>query len=231
MAAFAENTELESRPGIAWNYHDGNSIILSHLIRDAAGGHAADVLRFARTELFDPFGMRNVTLEFDAAGTPEGASQILAPARDWARFGTLYLDDGVDRRQAHPARRVGELLRRADTGRMGGIWRRVLDQSRRQQGRKIPHRSRLAGEVVLCQRHLRAICHRRSIRADGHRAFRHLGKSIRHRGRFTAGRRRDRRHRQGSRRRWKLNRAYCRPRCVAVSTRSNRSSDRIASAN
>jgi CubicO group peptidase (beta-lactamase class C family) len=95
MAAFAESAGLEGRPGEAWNYHDGNTIILSHLIRDAAGGHAADVLRFARTELLGPLGMRNVTLEFDAAGTPEGSSQILAPARDWARFGTLYLDDGI----------------------------------------------------------------------------------------------------------------------------------------
>jgi CubicO group peptidase (beta-lactamase class C family) len=95
MAAFAESSDLESRPGEAWNYHDGNTIILSHLIRDAAGGHAADVLRFARAELFGPLSMRNVTLEFDAAGTPEGSSQILAPARDWARFGTLYLDDGI----------------------------------------------------------------------------------------------------------------------------------------
>ena len=95
MAAFAESADLESLPGSAWNYHDGNTIILSHLIRDAAGGHAADVLRFARTELFGPLGMRNVTLEFDAAGTPEGSSQMLASARDWARFGALYLGDGV----------------------------------------------------------------------------------------------------------------------------------------
>ena len=95
MAAFAESAELESPPGSAWNYHDGNTIVLSQLIRDAAGGHAADVLRFARTELFGPLGMRSVTLEFDAAGTPEGSSQMLASARDWARFGALYLNDGV----------------------------------------------------------------------------------------------------------------------------------------
>jgi CubicO group peptidase (beta-lactamase class C family) len=95
MAAFAEAAGLESGPGSAWNYHDGNTIILSRLIRDAAGGHAADVLRLARAELFGPLGMRNVTLEFDATGTPEGASQMLASARDWARFGALYLDDGV----------------------------------------------------------------------------------------------------------------------------------------
>ena len=95
MAAFAEGADLESTPGSAWNYHDGNTIILSHLIRDAAGGHAADVLRFARSELFGPLGMRHVTLEFDAAGTPEGSSQMLASARDWARLGALYLNDGV----------------------------------------------------------------------------------------------------------------------------------------
>jgi CubicO group peptidase (beta-lactamase class C family) len=95
MAAFAEGSDLESRPGTEWNYHDGNTIILSRLIRDAAGGHAADVLRFARAELFGPLGMRSVTLEFDATGTPEGSSQMLASARDWARFGALYLDDGM----------------------------------------------------------------------------------------------------------------------------------------
>jgi CubicO group peptidase (beta-lactamase class C family) len=95
MAGYAESLDLATPPGSVWNYNDGNFIILSHLIRNAAGGEAADVIRFARQELFTPLGMRNVTIEFDASGNPEGSSQMLASARDWARFGALYLNDGV----------------------------------------------------------------------------------------------------------------------------------------
>jgi len=95
MASFAEAAPLETAPGSVWNYHDGNYLILSKLILDAAGGKPADFLRFARAELFGPLGMRHVTIEFDGAGTPEGSSQMLASARDWARFGQLYLNDGV----------------------------------------------------------------------------------------------------------------------------------------
>ncbi len=95
MAGYAERVELATAPGSAWNYNDGNTVILSHLIRNAAGGSPADMMRFAREELFGPLGMRNVTIEFDASGNPEGSSQMLASARDWARFGMLYLGDGV----------------------------------------------------------------------------------------------------------------------------------------
>lgn len=95
MAAYAESIPLETPPGRAWNYHDGNYLILAQLIRNAVGGTPADVLRFAREELFAPLGMHHVTMEFDQSGTPEGSSQMLASARDWARFGLLYLSDGV----------------------------------------------------------------------------------------------------------------------------------------
>jgi CubicO group peptidase (beta-lactamase class C family) len=95
MAAFAESKPLETAPGAAWNYHDGNTIILAHLIQNAVGGNPSDALRFAHRELFAPLGMRHVTLQLDGAGTVEGSSEMLASARDWARFGQLYLSDGV----------------------------------------------------------------------------------------------------------------------------------------
>ena len=96
MAAFAEKAPLKTAPGTqSWNYTNGNTILLSRIIRDNAGGDAASTLAFARRELFDKLGMRHVTLEFDAVGTPIGSSHMLASARDWARFGLLYLNDGV----------------------------------------------------------------------------------------------------------------------------------------
>jgi CubicO group peptidase (beta-lactamase class C family) len=95
MAAYAESIPLETAPGAKWNYHDGNTVILAHVIRNAAGGKASDLMRFAHQELFGPLGMRNVALEFDVSGNAEASSQMLASARDWARFGQLYLNDGV----------------------------------------------------------------------------------------------------------------------------------------
>ncbi|MCK1409072.1 serine hydrolase [Bradyrhizobium sp. 76] len=95
MAAYAASMPLATSPGAVWNYHDGNTIMLAHLIRNAAGGNPADALAFARRELFAPLGMRHVTLQLDGAGTIKGSSEMLASARDWARFGQLYLNDGV----------------------------------------------------------------------------------------------------------------------------------------
>jgi CubicO group peptidase (beta-lactamase class C family) len=95
MAGFAEGGPLEATPGTTWRYANGNPAILARIVRDAVGGRAVDVLRFARRELFGPLGIRRATLEIDATGTPIAGAFGFATPREWARFGLLFLQDGV----------------------------------------------------------------------------------------------------------------------------------------
>ncbi|MGB7729693.1 MAG: serine hydrolase [Candidatus Acidiferrum sp.] len=95
MAGFAARARLKAAPGTQWEYTSGNTLILSRIIRDAVGGRAEDVTEFARKELFESLGITTATIEFDSTGTPVGSIYVFASARDWARFGELYLNDGV----------------------------------------------------------------------------------------------------------------------------------------
>ena len=95
MAGYAQRAELVALPGTRWSYSSASTHLLARIVRDRVGGTADAVQRFAFRELFDLLGMRSVTLEMDATGTPIGAHYMLASARDWARFGSLYVDDGV----------------------------------------------------------------------------------------------------------------------------------------
>ena len=93
MAGFAMKAASIAPPGTRWAYSSATTQILARIIRDAVGG-PEQTLAYAWRELFNPLGMRNVTLEFDGSGTLQGANNMLASARDWARFGLLYLNDG-----------------------------------------------------------------------------------------------------------------------------------------
>jgi CubicO group peptidase (beta-lactamase class C family) len=95
MAGFAQGAALKTAPGTAWKYANGNPAILARIVRDRVGGHAVDVLRFARRELFGPLGIRSATLELDSTGSPIAGAFMFATPRDWARFGILFLEDGV----------------------------------------------------------------------------------------------------------------------------------------
>ncbi|MBR1247540.1 serine hydrolase [Bradyrhizobium sp. AUGA SZCCT0169] len=94
MAGFAVNATLVAPPGTRWAYSSPTTQLLARIIRDAVGGPEQS-LAFAWRELFNPLGMRNVTLEFDAMGTLQGSTNMLASARDWARFGLLFVNDGI----------------------------------------------------------------------------------------------------------------------------------------
>ncbi len=94
VAAFAERFPLEHAPDTVWSYSSGTSNIVAGVLRRRLGG--ADALRaYLRRELFDRLGMRSADPRFDAAGTWIGSSFVFATALDFARFGLLYLRDGV----------------------------------------------------------------------------------------------------------------------------------------
>jgi CubicO group peptidase (beta-lactamase class C family) len=95
MAGYAERQPPIAPPGARSSYSSPSTLILSRIIKDAVGGRTEDVRAFAQRELFGPLGMRKVTIEFNATGTPVGSTDIYASARDWARFGLLYANDGV----------------------------------------------------------------------------------------------------------------------------------------
>lgn len=95
QSAFAAHRGLRAEPGSEWRYTNCNFVLLSRIIRDGAGGDAESTRQFIERELFEPLGLEHATLEYDSAGTPLGTIHLWASARDWARFGLLYLRDGV----------------------------------------------------------------------------------------------------------------------------------------
>jgi CubicO group peptidase (beta-lactamase class C family) len=98
-AAFTAAKPLDVAPDSRWRYISGNPNLVCRIMRDALGGSLAQYFAFPRRTLFDKIGMRSAVLEPDAAGTFVGSSFSYATARDWARFGLLYLQDGVWRNE------------------------------------------------------------------------------------------------------------------------------------
>jgi CubicO group peptidase (beta-lactamase class C family) len=94
-AAFAAAHPLLHEPGTYWSYSSATTNLISDAIRRAVGGSVEDYLRFPHEALFEPAGMLSAVMEPDPAGTYVGSSFMYATARDWARFGQLYLQDGV----------------------------------------------------------------------------------------------------------------------------------------
>jgi CubicO group peptidase (beta-lactamase class C family) len=94
MAHFAADRPLAAAPGERFNYSSGTSNLISAVVaRTVGAGQLYE--QFLVEHLFAHLGMHSATPEFDAAGTWVASSYVRASARDFARFGLLYLRDGV----------------------------------------------------------------------------------------------------------------------------------------
>jgi CubicO group peptidase (beta-lactamase class C family) len=94
-AAYAAALPLDHPPGTVWNYSSGTTNIVCRILGDLVGGGEPGMRAFLDQRLFGPVGMADADPSFDAAGTWAGSSYVHAPARQFARFGELYLNDGV----------------------------------------------------------------------------------------------------------------------------------------
>jgi CubicO group peptidase (beta-lactamase class C family) len=90
---FASHATLTREPGKVFQYSSGTSNMLAWIVRNAVGDSA--YYTFATERLFKKTGMHSMILEPDAGGTYVGSSYAFATARDWARFGLLFLNDGM----------------------------------------------------------------------------------------------------------------------------------------
>jgi len=95
FAAYAAAKPLASAPDSKWSYSSGTANIISRIVRTEADKTHRNSYAFMREELFDRIGMETAVPEPDPSGTYVGSSYTLATPRDWARFGLLYLQDGV----------------------------------------------------------------------------------------------------------------------------------------
>ena len=97
-AGYAASKNLEATPGSKYVYSSGTTNLVTKILARALGekpGSTDAMSKFMQERLFDPLGMRSAVPRFDASGNFVGSSYVFATARDFARFGSLYVNDGM----------------------------------------------------------------------------------------------------------------------------------------
>ncbi len=94
VAGYTAARPLKHAPDTVFNYSSGTTNIISRIVADQVGyGDAYDA--YLHDRLFGPLGMSSAHATFDATGVFIGSSYVHATARDFAKFGLLYLRGGL----------------------------------------------------------------------------------------------------------------------------------------
>jgi CubicO group peptidase (beta-lactamase class C family) len=95
MFRYAATRPLQWPPGAVGRYRNTDPVLVNYLVRLAVERRGEEYLSFPQRALFDRLGIRTMVLETDAYGNFLTQGYELASARDWARLGNLYLQDGM----------------------------------------------------------------------------------------------------------------------------------------
>ncbi len=79
-------------PGSEWIYNSGASHLLSAIVNETS---PIDTLTFAEMNLFNPLGISEYLWLVDGQGIPNGGSELYLTPRDMAKFGFLFLQNGI----------------------------------------------------------------------------------------------------------------------------------------
>ena len=86
---------LEHKPNTVGRYRNTDPLTLGYIIKRTVEARGEEYLTYPQRELFDKIGIRKLVLETDPYGNFISSGYELGSARDWARIGQLYLQDGV----------------------------------------------------------------------------------------------------------------------------------------
>jgi len=90
----ARNRALIRDPGTFWDYENYDTLLGVYAMKQVLGDPET-YLEFPRKALLDKIGMRNTLLSVDRFGDFIMSSQVYTNARDLARFGMLYEQEGM----------------------------------------------------------------------------------------------------------------------------------------
>jgi CubicO group peptidase (beta-lactamase class C family) len=89
---FTLSQPMDAEPGARFVYNSGASHLMSAILRTVT---RRTVDLYAEEHLFGPLGIRSYHWKREPAGLPDTEGGLYLEAEDLARFGQLYLDDGI----------------------------------------------------------------------------------------------------------------------------------------
>jgi CubicO group peptidase (beta-lactamase class C family) len=92
---FAATRPLQFEPNTFGRYRNSDPMLLGLIMRDAVRKRGEEYLTWPQRALFDKIGIRRQVLETDPYGNFLLSGYDYGTARNWARLGLLYLNDGV----------------------------------------------------------------------------------------------------------------------------------------